>query len=748
MQYWWLSLAWIICFGNMGFAQQTGTRVYPKNYFRNPLGIPMQLSGNFGELRKDHYHMGLDLRTNRKENLPVYAAAAGYISRIAIQTYGYGRAIYITHPNGYTTVYGHLNQFYDTLQHYLTAKQYEDEQWEQDLQFLPHQFPVTKGQFIAYSGNTGSSQGPHLHFEIRDSETGNNLNPLHFGLPVADSYAPTLFGLYMADGGFSSYRSPYYPIKIKKQKTGYTTVDTVVQVPYRKIRIGINAEDRTNTSSFYFGVYRTELWLDAVLQSGFQFEDFSYANSRYINAGIDYPYKQQNGRYVMHLQQLPGNLLDIFDTEAKNGVLELKDSLPHVVQIVLKDIKGNTTSFSSLIQFNDSAKNYLPAVTDVNAAELLPSKAITIGDSSFQIYFPANTLYDTAQFIATAEAKSEFALSPYYRLTYPFTPLHRKATVKIKPSVTVPDSLKEKVVIRITRNKQFKTQKVSWQGLWAYASFNELGDAELLYDTVGPVITPISFKDSGNITRDKALVLTVADRLNSFVSVRTELDGKWLMFHRKDNVIIYDFDERCPNGTHDLRIVATDECGNISEQMFRITVEDKPKKVIKKSKKKSVKKKTKMTPLTAGTKAPAFTGTNQNGETIKLSDFKGKKLVLYFYPQDDTPTCTVQACNLRDNYALLKKQGFEIIGISPDEVAKHKKFETKHNLPFNIIADPKLAIIEKYGVWGEKQLYGRKYLGLHRTTFVIDEKGIIRKILLKPKSKQHAEEIIAAWEIV
>jgi thioredoxin-dependent peroxiredoxin len=153
-----------------------------------------------------------------------------------------------------------------------------------------------------------------------------------------------------------------------------------------------------------------------------------------------------------------------------------------------------------------------------------------------------------------------------------------------------------------------------------------------------------------------------------------------------------------------------------------------------------------MTHLTQGQKAPAFKGKNQNGDTISLADFKGKKVVLYFYPEDDTPTCTVQACNLRDNYALLKKEGFTIIGISPDEEKKHKKFEAKYNLPFTLIADSKHAIIDKYGVWGQKQLYGRTYMGLHRTTFVIDEKGVIKKIFTKPKSKQHAEEIIAAWK--
>lgn len=152
-----------------------------------------------------------------------------------------------------------------------------------------------------------------------------------------------------------------------------------------------------------------------------------------------------------------------------------------------------------------------------------------------------------------------------------------------------------------------------------------------------------------------------------------------------------------------------------------------------------------MTHLTEGQKAPAFSGKDQNGNKISLADFKGKKVVLYFYPQDSTPTCTVQACNLRDNYALLTKEGFIIIGVSPDDEKSHKKFEAKNELPFSLIADINHVIIEKYGVWGEKQMYGRKYMGLHRTTFVIDEKGIIKTIFLKPKSKSHAEEIVAAY---
>jgi peroxiredoxin Q/BCP len=152
-----------------------------------------------------------------------------------------------------------------------------------------------------------------------------------------------------------------------------------------------------------------------------------------------------------------------------------------------------------------------------------------------------------------------------------------------------------------------------------------------------------------------------------------------------------------------------------------------------------------MTHLTEGTKAPVFKGKDQNSKPVSLADFKGKKVILYFYPEDDTPTCTVQACNLRDNFGLLKKQGFIVLGVSPDEEKKHKKFEAKYDLPFTLIADAGHKIIDSYGVWGEKQLYGRTYMGLHRTTFLIDEKGMIRKIFLKPKSKQHTEEILKAW---
>ena len=153
-----------------------------------------------------------------------------------------------------------------------------------------------------------------------------------------------------------------------------------------------------------------------------------------------------------------------------------------------------------------------------------------------------------------------------------------------------------------------------------------------------------------------------------------------------------------------------------------------------------------MITLQEGDKAPAFSGIDQDGNKFSLSSLKGKKVALYFYPEDDTPTCTIQACNLRDNYSLLKQHGFEVVGVSPDKPAKHRKFREKFLIPFTLIADEKHKILQKYGVWGEKQMFGNKYMGVHRTTFAIDEKGIIRKIFLRPRNKEHAEEIVKAMQ--
>ena len=261
---------------------------YPQHYFRDPLNIPIQLASNFGELRPDHFHMGLDIRTQGRENLPVFAAADGYISHIKIEKYGYGRAIYITHPNGYTTVYGHLNFFYAALEKYLTNKQYKDESWKQDFDLPAGLFTVTKGQFIANSGNTGGSQGPHLHFEIRDTKTGNNLDPLLFGFDMADKIAPVIYGLYWYDRRYSIYSLSPEQIPIIKTNNFYTTKNKIAKVGSPVVTLGLRMEDLNNASPFKFGVYHTALYMDDSLLFEFNLDNFSYDDTRYVNACMDY----------------------------------------------------------------------------------------------------------------------------------------------------------------------------------------------------------------------------------------------------------------------------------------------------------------------------------------------------------------------------------------------------------------------------------------------------------------------------
>src|SRR5450432_3212081 len=233
---------------------------YPKGYFRSPLDIPISLAGNFGELRPNHYHMGFDLKTDHHENLPVHAAADGYIAKIKIEPAGFGRAIYINHPNGFTTVYGHLNAFIPALDAWLKQQQYQQESWRVFLDLPPNLFPVKKGDLIAYSGNTGGSQGPHLHFEIRGTADDINRNPMLFGLPLEDNTKPTISRLAVYDRRLSlSEQSPKL-IPIKKTTEGYSSISPVVTVAFPKISFAISASDTHSGSVNPNGIFEAGIY--------------------------------------------------------------------------------------------------------------------------------------------------------------------------------------------------------------------------------------------------------------------------------------------------------------------------------------------------------------------------------------------------------------------------------------------------------------------------------------------------------
>jgi murein DD-endopeptidase MepM/ murein hydrolase activator NlpD len=218
---------------------------YPKNYFRWPLELKPAIVANLGELRPNHWHMGLDIRTNQKENQLVYAAAAGYIAKIRIESSGFGQCIWINHPNGLTTLYGHLNAFFPELAEYVKEQQYKQETWAIELDFPKEKFPVSKGQFIAYSGNTGGSQGPHLHFEIRDTKTDECINPLLFAMPLQDKVPPSILKLAIYDRSTSIYEQVTSFFPLRKTDNGYVVLNTpVIKTGLDKLSFAIQAFDR------------------------------------------------------------------------------------------------------------------------------------------------------------------------------------------------------------------------------------------------------------------------------------------------------------------------------------------------------------------------------------------------------------------------------------------------------------------------------------------------------------------------
>ncbi|SIT17455.1 Peptidase family M23 [Chryseobacterium ureilyticum] len=534
---------------------------YPQNYFRNPLNIPMQLAANFGAVRTNHFHMGLDLRTNSQENLSVLAAAEGYVSRVKVERYGFGNAIYITHPNGYTTVYAHLNKYYDKLDEYVKEKQYKDEKWEQDITFQAGQFPVTKGQLIALSGNTGGSAGPHLHFEIRDTKTEECLNPLLFGFAIPDSVAPIISGLYWYDRRFSTYEPGANGITVKKVGNTYTA--DVVKVNSPMISFGIKAVDKAN-QGFNLGIYKAELLMDGKLIYGFSIDKVSYDDTRYLNGCIDYTKFIRDKTAIQHLSTLPGMKLQNYSNANMSGIINLQDQDIHTIEIILKDVKGNTSRLTTKVQLNTAGEKI-----SQTAKTGLPNEGKTITTENAEINLSKNALYDAVNFNMYEKSDGDAnVVSNAIVLNSPYIPVHDNYTLKIKPNRKLTKEEKDKVVMSLNYGSDTNVIKAKWNGDQAEGQFNRLGTVKLILDNSLPSVSP-GWKEGAAIN-SSILRLKGISKVGDIVEFRAELDGKWLRFARAKDDFIYTFDEKCPkgSGSHTLKVVTTNTAGNTNTQTF------------------------------------------------------------------------------------------------------------------------------------------------------------------------------------
>ena len=552
-------------------AQLSEKPVYPKGYFRNPLAVAMDLSGNFGELRPNHYHMGLDLKTLKRENLPVHAAAEGYIARIKIEPGGFGRAIYINHPNGFTTLYAHLNDFAPALEAYVKREQYRLERWNIFIDLPPDLFPVKKGEFIAFSGNTGGSQAPHLHFEIRRASDDVNVNPLLFGMPLQDNTLPRILRLAVYDRTKSTYEQTPKIVLLKAAGTGkYATTVPVIIVATPAISFGITAFDTHTGSSNLNGIFESRLVMDEQPVISFRMDGISYNDTRCMNAHIDYRSKANGGTWLQHLSDLPGYINSIYTRFSGDGVLDISDGEIHDIRIEVRDAYGNASVVTTKVQFR-APSTLSSRQSDGNVFYPLMLDGYETDDCEF--FIGERCLYDSAHIrYGKSNAPNPGTVSDLHTVGSSSIPLQESFLIRIKPNQSLTAEQQQRTVMQWYSGARKDVQRVEWQNGWAAAKFRDFGFYQLLVDEIPPLIVPIGFAEGSNLSKATRIAFTVNDNLTRFKNVRAELDGKWLRFtNDKGRTFIYKFDEKCLAGQHELKISAEDEAGNITVKVFRFT---------------------------------------------------------------------------------------------------------------------------------------------------------------------------------
>ena len=576
-------------------SQTNGSTKYPQGYFANPLNIPMSLSANFGELRPNHWHMGLDIRTNKKENYPVFASADGYVAHIGIRPSSFGKFIIINHPNGYSTLYAHLNEFYPALEKYVREKQTEKESWAIEIDFTEKDFKIKKGNEIAKSGNTGGSQGPHLHFEIRETKSDRSLNPLLFGMPLQDDVAPTILKLAMYDRSISTYEQTPKIFSLQKTGSGYIIPKMpVLKTDFKTLSFAIQAVDKFTGSQNGNGIYTARIFKDEEPIAEFVLDEIDYSESEYINAQIDYRYYKAGRGYFQHISPLPGREERIYHLYNEDGLIHLDDTLQHTITIQVGDANENFSSASFLIQFTDNINTDRSVQKSDN---LIPGIVNVIEKTGFEAYLPARCIYDTIQPVYNnSNSTLPNAVSDLHQLNDNSYPVHEEMIIRIKPTIQVKNEWRDKIVIQ--RNAGNAKLKPVWQGEWLTAKTGAFGSFIALVDLTPPQLNSIGKGDTVNLSPASRIVFTPTDN-SGIKSFHAELDGKWLMFtNDKGRSWIYKFDEQCPFGVHELKVRVEDIVGNVTEKTwwFKKYPYTPPKKKVYKKKtssKKTVTKKKK-----------------------------------------------------------------------------------------------------------------------------------------------------------
>ena len=516
-----------------------------------PLDIPFSLSGTFGEPRSTHFHLGLDIKTQGKQGWEVKSVAPGYISRIRVSVRGYGKTLYINHPDQTTSVYAHLKKFAPKIEAYLKSNQYEKKSY--NIQKFPKrdEFPIDAGEVIGYSGNTGSSSGPHLHFEIRDTKSQKPLNPLLFNLPVKDSQRPQIQKVYLFYPENNSVTTPSESVPL--QKVNDSTYTSPIITTSGKIGLGIQMYDRQDLSYSKNGIYKAQLKVNGKIIVQFKFDQLDYSDSKKLFLNVDYPAFKKNKIKIQKMFFQNHHLLTFMKSMHQEGIFHVELGKSYQVKLVIEDFSGN----SSHVEI------YIEGVKKKNQNKLLKGKLIEpqldyqIILNEKEIYFPRKTFFDNV-IIQVEQDEKTLSIGPDL---FPFNnPYEIKFVFDQKDSLKV----RQTFIAKKKDQKLFFLPTILKDGLLE-TKVKEMGVFTLSRDSVPPKIFPSNFSSDQWLSKFKYLKLKISDDFSGVKSYSGTINGEWVLFEYepKSSMLTYDFSDKVfEMAKHNLRLEVEDNVGN------------------------------------------------------------------------------------------------------------------------------------------------------------------------------------------
>ena len=545
----------------------TTSNIAEAQQLRKPMDIPVLLSGNFGELRSNHFHSGIDFKTQGVEGKPIHSVQDGYVSRISVSPWGYGNGLYITHPDGTTTVYGHLQKFSQKITAYLKEKQYEQESFNVNLSLAPDELPVKEGELVALSGNTGSSGGPHLHFEVRDTETEEPMDPIEYYKDlIKDTQAPKIQGIMvysMPGKGVVNGSRRKLELKPVTAKNGKQTLTGKIEA-WGEIGLAVKGYDYMDNTSNIYGIKDITLTADSQVIFHSNLNRFAFDETRYLNSFTDFEeWKEHRSFYIKSFVD-PGNRLRFIES-LNRGILTINEPRTYHLTYKLADAFGNTTQLSIRIEGKEQP---IPEIDTENAELFHWWSDNRFGAKGIRLTIPKGNLYDDLYFRYSVKENSA-ALGATHILHNKPVAFHKSAKLSLRLQTDTLDNKQQYGIVRLQNGRRSWTGGVYRNG-WVDADIKEMGSYTLGQDLVPPTITPLN---PATWVSQQAITLRLSDNLSGVQTYRGEIDGQYVLFEMNSkSVITYHFDkERLARGKHTLKLIVTDACGNQSTYTYPFT---------------------------------------------------------------------------------------------------------------------------------------------------------------------------------